>query len=111
DMQANYSNECFELPQLSSNTNDQDINDNLVEEQLFYGKVWSLIRTATDKCLLYRDHGFIQIIESYLDNIRKREEELAQIHTSNENDDSNKENVDSNVQLRNPLVVTTKGRP
>ncbi|CAG8835452.1 4314_t:CDS:2, partial [Gigaspora margarita] len=103
----------FELLQLSSNINNQDINDHLVEEQLFYRKIWGLICTATDKCLLHQDHKFIQVIEDYLDNIHKHKEELAKISriyqasTSNksdksdksdenvksdENDDSNKEN-------------------
>ncbi|CAG8649525.1 15202_t:CDS:2, partial [Cetraspora pellucida] len=46
------------------------------------------------------------IIKSYLDNMHKHEKELAQICTNNENNDSNKENIDSNIQLRNPLVIT-----
>ncbi|CAG8804438.1 4984_t:CDS:2, partial [Gigaspora margarita] len=78
----NYNDKLFELPQLSSNINNQDVNDHLVEEQLFYGKV----------------------IEDYLDDIHKREEEPAKIsqiyqastsNESNKSDESNK-NVKSN---------------
>ncbi|CAG8576463.1 16725_t:CDS:2 [Cetraspora pellucida] len=104
--------EFFELPQQFSSMNSkEDINNNLVEEQLFYGKVWSLIRTATDKCLLHRDYGFIQLIENYLDDVHKREEELAKIRQADVSDDSDKENTCLTVQLKNPLVVNTKGRP
>ncbi|CAG8547072.1 20483_t:CDS:2 [Cetraspora pellucida] len=89
----------------------EDINDDLVKEQLFYRKVWGLIRTATNKCLLHRDHGFIQLIENYLDDVHKREEELAKIHQADVSDDSDEENTCLTVQLKNPLVVNTKGRP
>ncbi|CAG8774408.1 4255_t:CDS:2, partial [Racocetra persica] len=57
-------------------------------------------------CLLQQklglDHGFIQVVENYLDEVRKREEELTQAGAINLND-SNKENTHSSIQLRNLL--------
>ncbi|CAG8596167.1 17242_t:CDS:1 [Dentiscutata erythropus] len=113
----------------------------IVKEQLFYGKVWGLVRTATDKCLLYQDHEFIQMIENYLAEMHNRERELIQASTANledssdeenalkddsdkesvlenvldnENvleDESDKEYIFSSIQLKNLLKVATKGRP
>ncbi|CAG8487350.1 25019_t:CDS:2, partial [Racocetra persica] len=103
--QVNY----FELPFSTYNIDVQDNFDNqFVKEQLFYRKIWSLVCTATDKCLLYQDYGFIQVVENYLDEVCKHKEELTQASAINLND-SNKENTYSSIQLRNLLKVIIKG--
>ncbi|CAG8834456.1 19431_t:CDS:2, partial [Cetraspora pellucida] len=73
----------FNWIQLFHDTNEQESNTNegFVDELLFYGRVWGLARTATNK------------------------------RNSDLDDDSNKENELINVQLRNPQKVITRGRP
>lgn len=59
------------------NDHEQDnVIDGLIKEQLFYGEVWGLVRSATSKCLLYQDREFVNLIEAYLSNIREREKEF-----------------------------------
>ncbi|RIB21867.1 hypothetical protein C2G38_2034043 [Gigaspora rosea] len=81
DKQANYSNRSFGLPQLSICENNQEhMNDDLIDQQLFYETVWGLIRTATNKCILHNDNEFVKMIDNYLNNIRKREKKHNKMH-------------------------------
>ncbi|RIB13721.1 hypothetical protein C2G38_2197079 [Gigaspora rosea] len=43
-------------------------------------KVWSLIRTAANKCVLHNDNEFVKMIENYLDDIHKHEKEHNKVH-------------------------------
>ncbi|CAG8804138.1 3342_t:CDS:2, partial [Gigaspora rosea] len=71
--------------------NQEHINDNLIDQQLFYGKVWGLIHTAANKCVLHNDNEFVKMIENYLDDICKREKEHNKVHQVG--------------------IIATKGRP
>ncbi|RIB18659.1 hypothetical protein C2G38_2036714 [Gigaspora rosea] len=92
-----------------SEENNVNGDNNFIEKQLFYGKVWGLVCTATDKCLLYNDTEFVSMIENYLANMH--EKEAQQTSQKSDLNDSDKENNFSDFQLRNPLKVSTRGRP
>ncbi|CAG8850298.1 9776_t:CDS:1, partial [Racocetra persica] len=74
------SNECrftWLQPFIDNETGDT-MNEEFVDEVLFYRKVWGLARTAINKYMLHHDHEFISLIESYLEKIRASEDELVE---------------------------------
>ncbi|CAG8632404.1 3411_t:CDS:2 [Gigaspora rosea] len=88
-----------------------DINEEFVDEVLFYGKVWGLARTGVNKCMLHRDYEFIRLIEGYLEKICAKEDELAK-EQEIATDQATIEHVEGNViSIANPRKVVTRGRP
>ncbi|RIB03672.1 hypothetical protein C2G38_2049070 [Gigaspora rosea] len=85
-----------------------DINEEFVDEVLFYGKVWGLARTGVNKCMLHRDYEFIRLIEGYLEKIRAKEEELAKKQEIAADQATTEGNI---ISIVNPRKVVTRGRP
>ncbi|CAG8831139.1 8082_t:CDS:1, partial [Racocetra persica] len=56
------------------------------------------------------DHEFVEMINTYLARIDLHEKEIRR-QVNDSEIESNKENIFSNVNLRNPRKVATKGRP
>ncbi|CAG8807917.1 20220_t:CDS:2, partial [Dentiscutata erythropus] len=81
-------------------------NNDFVNKLLFYRKVWGLIHTAINKCMLYHDNEFVLLIKDYLNKIRDEKEELIRIQ-KNTTETSTSQNVIENtevntIQLENP---------
>ncbi|CAG8684044.1 21417_t:CDS:2 [Racocetra persica] len=74
-----------------------------------------LVYNAIDKCLLYNDTEFVNIIKNYIANMHKKEVELVQVQQANQKgiidlDGSNKENILLSASFKNLLKVATKKR-
>ncbi|RIB05664.1 hypothetical protein C2G38_2047425 [Gigaspora rosea] len=109
-------NQSFKYLQPFNDHKQNNVNDGLIKEQLFYEEVWGLVRSATRKCLLYQNRDFVNLIEDYLSNIHEREKEYQaqqaiDFENNNDDDDSDKENTSISIKLKNLLKVFTKGRP
>ncbi|CAG8672015.1 5229_t:CDS:2, partial [Racocetra persica] len=84
------------LQPFASNETGDPINEEFVNEVLFYRKIWGLARTAINKCMLYCDYKFVGLIKAYLEKICVREDELAEKQEATTDQDSSK-NVEGNM--------------
>ncbi|CAG8769070.1 18441_t:CDS:2, partial [Racocetra persica] len=94
----------------NNNETGETTNEEYINEMLFYGKVWGLVHTAVNKCILHRDYEFVCLIEEYLSRIHIREDELIREQETLMHTSFNRHTIED-IPLANPRKVTVKRRP
>ncbi|CAG8748488.1 22011_t:CDS:2, partial [Racocetra persica] len=92
--------EKIELLMGYESSQSKDINNEFDVVCLFAKKIWSLTHTAVNKYILYHNHEFVGLIETYLEKIYVREDKLAKEQKATTDQDFIK-NVEVTTQEKN----------
>ncbi|RIB28069.1 hypothetical protein C2G38_2028849 [Gigaspora rosea] len=99
--------EIKELQPFTDNKVEKPIDEEFINERIYYRKAWGMACTVLNKYVLYRDDEFIHLIENYLERVRAKKEELIKTQEASTQASSNN-NI---VEFMNPRKVIGKGRP